>query len=224
MSYICKYCDKSFSRESTLSVHVCEPKRRAQQQSDPAVQIGFKAYLRFYETTQGSAKLKTYEEFSSSPYYTAFVKFGRHVRAIRALGVAQFIDWLLKNNKKLDQWCKDVYYAEFMLGLIKTEQASDALTRFLETAQVIADDNNIELRDIFRSGPRNTLCYEITQGRISAWVVYNTNSALEFLENLNPEQEAIIIAFIDPDFWGKKFKDYMADAEWIKHILTEAGL
>ena len=224
MSYICKYCDKSFSRESTLSVHVCEPKRRAQQQSDPAVQIGFKAYLRFYETTQGSAKLKTYEEFSSSPYYTAFVKFGRHVRAIRALGVAQFIDWLLKNNKKLDQWCKDVYYAEFMLGLIKTEQASDALTRFLETAQVIADDNNIELRDIFRFGPRNTLCYEITQGRISAWVVYNTNSGLEFLENLNPEQEAIIIAFIDPDFWGKKFKDYMADAEWIKHILTEAGL
>jgi hypothetical protein len=224
MSYICKYCDKSFSRESTLSVHVCEPKRRAQQQTDPAVQIGFKAYLRFYETTQGSAKLKTYEEFSSSPYYTAFVKFGRHVRAIRALGVAQFIDWLLKNNKKLDQWCKDVYYAEFMLGLIKTEQASDALTRFLETAQVIADDNNIELRDIFRSGPRNTLCYEITQGRISAWVVYNTNSGLEFLENLNPEQEAIIIAFIDPDFWGKKFKDYMADAEWIKHILTEAGL
>jgi hypothetical protein len=224
MSYICKYCDKSFSRESTLSVHVCEPKRRAQQQSDPAVQIGFKAYLRFYETTQGSAKLKTYEEFSSGPYYTAFVKFGRHVRAIRALGVAQFIDWLLKNNKKLDQWCKDVYYAEFMLGLIKTEQASDALTRFLETAQVIADDNNIELRDIFRSGPRNTLCYEITQGRISAWVVYNTNSGLEFLENLNPEQEAIIIAFIDPDFWGKKFKDYMADAEWIKHILTEAGL
>lgn len=224
MSYICKYCDKSFSRESTLSVHVCEPKRRAQQQSDPAVQIGFKAYLRFYETTQGSAKLKTYEEFSSSPYYTAFVKFGRHVRSIRALGVAQFIDWLLKNNKKLDQWCKDVYYAEFMLGLIKTEQASDALTRFLETAQVIADDNNIELRDIFRSGPRNTLCYEITQGRISAWVVYNTNSGLEFLENLNPEQEAIIIAFIDPDFWGKKFKDYMADAEWIKHILTEAGL
>jgi len=224
MSYTCKHCDKSFSKESTLSVHVCEPKRRAQQQSDPAVQIGFKAYLRFYETTQGSAKLKTYEEFSKSPYYTAFVKFGRHVKAIRALGIAQFIDWLLKNNKKLDQWCKDAYYVEFMSGLIKAEQASDALTRFLETAQEIADANNIELKDIFRSGPRNTLCYEITQGRISAWVVYNTNSGLEFLENLNPEQEAIIIAFIDPDFWGKKFKDYMADAEWIKHILTEAGL
>jgi hypothetical protein len=224
MSYTCKHCDKSFSKESTLSVHVCEPKRRAQQQSDPAVQIGFKAYLRFYETTQGSAKLKTYEEFSKSPYYTAFVKFGRHVKAIRALGIAQFIDWLLKNNKKLDQWCKDAYYVEFMSGLIKAEQASDALTRFLETAQEIADANNIELKDIFRSGPRNTLCYEITQGRISAWVLYNTNSGLEFLENLNPEQEGLIIPFIDPDFWGKKFRDYMVDAEWIKHILTEAGL
>ena len=63
MSYTCKYCNKTFSKESILAVHACEPKRRAQQQSDPAVQIGFRAYLRFYETTQGSAKLKTYEDF-----------------------------------------------------------------------------------------------------------------------------------------------------------------
>ena len=73
MSYTCKYCNKTFSKESILAVHACEPKRRAQQQSDPAVQIGFRAYLRFYETTQGSAKLKTYEDFSSSQFY----KIGR---------------------------------------------------------------------------------------------------------------------------------------------------
>jgi hypothetical protein len=223
MSYICKYCKLSFQRESTLAVHVCEPKRRAQQENDPAVQLGFKAYLRFYELSQGSAKLKTYEDFCQSPYYTAFVKFGRHTRAIRALKLTQFVDWLLKNNKKLDHWCKDSYYAEFLLTILKTEQASDALTRFLEQAQDLADKANIDIKDILRSGPKNTLCYEITQGRISAWVLYNTNSGLEFLENLNSEQEALIIAFIDPDFWSKRFRDYKADAEWIRHILTEAG-
>lgn len=223
MSYTCKYCNKTFSKESILAVHACEPKRRAQQQSDPAVQIGFRAYLRFYETTQGSAKLKTYEDFSSSQFYTAFVRFGRYVRDIRALAVTQFVDWLLKNNKKLDHWCKDSLYSEFMLGYVKTENASDALTRFLETAQVLVDEAGLELKDIFRSGPINKICYEITQGRISAWVLYNTDSGLSFLEQLNSEQEALILAFVDPDFWTKKFRDELANAAWVEHILKEAG-
>ena len=223
MSYTCKYCNKTFSKESILAVHACEPKRRAQQQSDPAVQIGFRAYLRFYETTQGSAKLKTYEDFSSSQFYTAFVRFGRYVRDIRALAVTQFVDWLLKNNKKLDHWCKDSLYSEFMLGYVRTESASDALTRFLETAQVLVDEAGIELKDIFRSGPINKICYEITQGRISAWVLYNTDSGLSFLEQLNSEQEALILAFVDPDFWTKKFRDELANAAWVEHILKEAG-
>ena len=223
MSYTCKYCNKTFSKESILAVHACEPKRRAQQQSDPAVQIGFRAYLRFYETTQGSAKLKTYEDFSSSQFYTAFVRFGRYVRDIRALAVTQFVDWLLKNNKKLDHWCKDSLYSEFMLGHVRTESASDALTRFLETAQVLADEAGLELKDIFRSGPINKICYEITQGRISAWVLYNTDSGLSFLEQLNSEQEALILAFVDPDFWTKKFRDELANAAWVEHILKEAG-
>jgi hypothetical protein len=30
--------------------------------------------------------------------------------------------------------------------------------------------------------------------------------------------------WIDPEFWGKKFKDYMADAEWVKDVLQQAGL
>jgi hypothetical protein len=30
--------------------------------------------------------------------------------------------------------------------------------------------------------------------------------------------------WITPDFWQQRLKDYMADAEWVRHILTEAGL
>ena len=100
MSFACRYCNKTYSKESTLIAHLCEPKRRHQQQNETGVQFGFKAYLRFYEITQGSAKLKTYDDFVASPYYSAFVKFGRHLVAIKAVNVGSFTDWLLKNNKK----------------------------------------------------------------------------------------------------------------------------
>ena len=100
-AYTCRYCTKTFRKESSLAVHLCEQKRRYQDESDAGVQLGFRAYLRFYEITQGSARLKTYADFAESPYYRAFVKFGRYSQSIRCVNYTQFLEWLLKNNKKL---------------------------------------------------------------------------------------------------------------------------
>ena len=97
-NYKCRYCDKEFRKESTLTAHLCEQKRRWQQESETGVQFGLRAYLRFYEVTQGSSKLKSYSDFASSPYYNAFVKYGRYQVSIRAINSNSFTDWLLKNR------------------------------------------------------------------------------------------------------------------------------
>jgi hypothetical protein len=47
---------------------------------------------------------------------------------------------------------------------------------------------------------------------------------VEFLDNLQEDQITMIMPYIDPDTWQKKFNDYIADTEWCKHILKEAGL
>ena len=65
--YVCQYCEKSFQRETSLAVHVCEQKQRYQSQTNRGVQLRLQAYLRFYTLTQGSAKLKTFDDFARSP-------------------------------------------------------------------------------------------------------------------------------------------------------------
>lgn len=225
--YKCKYCAKAFVKESTLASHLCEQKRRAQQQNETGVQIGYQAYLRFYEITQGSTKHKTYDDFSSSPYYLAFVKFGRHLVSIRAVNTANFTTWLLKTNKKLDHWCKDSLYEEWLRDYIKKEAPQDALERALKEMTEYAD-NNSSLRngftDYFRYGNTNRVCYHISTGRISPWVVFNCASGVEFLDQLTEEQVSLIIPTLDPDYWQKKFKDYPEDTSWVKDILQKAGL
>ena len=226
-NFSCKYCDKEFRKESTLAAHLCENKRRWQQEKDTGVQMGLRAYLQFYETTQGSAKLKSYEDFVNSPYYNAFVRYGRYLVSVRAVNSNSFTAWLLKNNKKLDQWCKDSFYDEWLLEYLRKEAVQDALERGLKEMQQYADDHP-DLRngftDYFRYGNVNRVCHHITTGRISPWVIYSCGGGVDFLERLDQEQVAMIMPYIDPDVWQKKFSDYVADTEWCKHILKEAGL
>lgn len=214
-------------KESTLIAHMCEPKRRWQQQNETGVQLGFKSYLRFYEITQGSAKLKTYEDFASSSFYLAFVKYGRHLIAIKAVNTGSFTEWLIKNNKKLDHWCKDALYLEWLHQYLKKESVQDALERALNEMQTYADSDSIlqnNFTNYFRLGSGNRIVHHISNGRISPWIVYNCDSGVKWLSDLNEEQLGIIMAWIDPEFWQKKFKDYAADAEWVKDILQKAGL
>lgn len=221
----CQYCKKSFTRLSTLSVHLCEPKRRWQQEREVGVQLGLKAYLRFYETTQGSAKLKSYADFAESPYYNAFVKFGRWSQDIRSVNVASHLDWLLRNNKKLDHWCKDSFYEEWLLEYLRREAVQDALERGLREMEDYAGNSDIaDFSHYFKYGNTNRICHHITTGRISPWIVYNCASGVDWLDNLSQEQVGLVIAYIDPDFWSRKFQDYLADTEWVKDILAKAGL
>jgi len=225
--YKCKYCEKSFAKESTLAVHLCEQKRRWQQEKEVPVQLGLKAYLRFYEVTQGSAKLKSYIDFVASPYYNAFVKLGRYCQSIRCINYNNFLDWLLKNNKKIDNWCSDKLYEEWMHEYLRKEAVQDALERALNEMQDYADDHP-ELRngftDYFMYGNANRICHHISTGRISPWIIYNCNSGVAILDGLTEDQVVMILPWIDPEHWQRKFKDYLADTEWVKDILQKAGL
>jgi hypothetical protein len=227
LSHTCKYCGKEYSRESVLAAHLCEKKRRWQQENEVGVRLGLNSYLRFYELTQGSAKLKTYEDFVNSPYYNAFVKFGRHLVSIRAINISSFTDWLLNNNKKLDHWCKDSLYSEWLSEYIKRESVQDAMERALREMQDYAElhpELKNGFNDYFRYGNGNRICQHISTGRISPWVVYNCDTGIAFLDSLTEDQIEIVMPWLDPDIWQRKFKDYMGDTEWAKHILNQAGL
>lgn len=204
-------------------MHLCEAKRRHQERDEVGVQLGLQAYLRFYEITQGSARLKTFADFAGSPYYRAFVKFGRYCVAIRAVNTARFIDWVVRQNKKIDHWCRDSVYTEYLVEHVRSEAATDALGRALETAIDWAEQTANPDRDYLRYGNDNVICHAVAAGRITAWVLYNSDSGQEFLARINPEQITMIWSMIDADFWQRRFRDYPADTEYVREMLRKAG-
>jgi hypothetical protein len=221
--YQCQYCKQQFSRETTLTAHLCEPKRRHQERGEKGVQLGMQAYLKFYEYSQGSARLKTWEDFATSPYYRAFVKFGRYCQSSYVINPVRFMEWLLKNNKKIDYWCQDTNYNQYLTEYLQLETVADALSRSIEYSIDWAEKNTAAPHDCLRYGNRNVLCYAVTTGRISPWVIYNCASGQEFLNELNSEQIAMIWPYINADVWQKRFSDYAADQAYAQEILKQAG-
>lgn len=219
----CGYCKKTFKRAESLVVHMCEPKRRRMDRSERGVELGFQSYLRFYEIAQAGKKVKTYDEFCESPYYRAFVKFGRYCVATKSVNPRQFTEWLLKNNKKIDNWASDKVYTEYLLDYLKVEAVDDALARSVEYSIDWSEKNSAPAHDCLRYGSTNVLCYAITAGRISPWVIYNSESGQKFLGELNSEQVAMIWPYIDSDVWQRRFADRPEDVEYAKQILKTAG-
>ena len=223
MTHVCEYCKKEFVRETSIQAHLCEPKRRRRERDEPGPRLGFQAYIRFYESMAGSARNKTHDTFCESSYYRAFVKFGHYCVNTRVINPDRFMAWLLKNNRKIDHWCSDKVYTEYLVDHLKVEAVDDALARAIEFGMDWSEKNTSPSHDCMRYGNTNVLCYAVTAGRISPWVIYNSESGQKFLSELDATQISMIWPYIDSDAWQKRFQDRPQDQAYAKNILKQAG-
>lgn len=223
MTHLCDFCGRSFQRETSLAVHMCEIKRRHSQQHERGVQLGLQAFLRFYETLQGSSRLRTWDDFASSSYYKAFVKWGRYCVDTRAINPERFLDWLLKHNHKIDRWASDSIYTQYLVWYLPLESVKDALSRAEDWSLHWSERSASPARDCLRYGNVNAVCHAVVTGRVSAWVLYNCDSGRAFLANLDSAAMQMIWPYIDSDVWGRRFHQYPADQAWAEQVLTEQG-
>lgn len=219
----CDFCGREFIRETTIARHLCENKRRYQDKDKHGNRIGFQAWLRFYARNSNSKKQKTYDDFIKSAYYIAFVKFGNYCIDINALNVNRYADWLLKNNISIDNWNKDTNYNAFLLEFLKTEDPLDAVARSIETTIELAQQDKIQTKDTLRYGNSYKICYQITKGKISPWMLYQSKSGVEFLEKLDHTQQKMIMDYINPEQWAIKFKRDASKIKEVKELLNAGG-
>ena len=222
--YICQYCSHGFTKEKTLVVHVCEQKRRALAKTEKHVILGYDTYNRFYKRTQNAKIDKTYDEFARSPYYNAFVKFGSFVSNVNPLYPERFIDYVVTSGVKLDHWCRDELYDNYVVNLVKTETVETALQRSITHMMSWGDDNNAPWNHYFLYVSLSRATYDVKDGKISPWLVLNSKNGKDMLKKFNDEQLTAINVIMDVPFWLNKFKKLPADVELVKQVVKESNI
>ena len=223
--YNCGHCGKGFMQEKTLFVHVCEQKRRFMAQKEKHVVLAFDTFQKFYALNQPNSKQeKTYADFCKSPYYNAFVKFGSFVSNVNPLYPSQFIDWIVRSGVKLDHWCRDELYEQYVFELIKREPVEVALERTIKHMLEWANDNNSVWNHYFSYVSLSRACYDIKDGKISPWLILNSPSGKSMLQKFSDEQLGHVQNIIDPPFWLNKFKKMPTDVALVKEVVKESNI
>ena len=220
----CPYCGKEFTRERTLQVHMCEPKRRHLQKGEKWVQNGFIVFCRFYQIHQKNTKPKTYDQFCDSAYYNAFVKFGRYMMHTGPLYPEKYIDYVILSKVKLDHWSRDDLYEQYLKDTLKTEPVEAALRRSIATMMDWAEEQKVQWSDYFRLVNTSRAVQHIQSGKISPWLILGCDAGKKMLKSFTDEQLQMIQNYIDPEFWRNKFKNYPADQLFVQETAKEARI
>lgn len=222
--HICKFCEKGFTSERTLSSHMCVRKKRWAERDMIGCQLGFRVFQEFYTMTMNSKKLKTLEEFIYSPYYMDFVKFGRYLVEVDPLYSDKFVKFVIENGVKLKHWRAEYVYDKYLEELMKTEPVEKAIERTILTMQRWAEENETGFEYFFEEVNINEAVNLIRSGKISPWVLYLSGGADNLFDRLNEEQGKLIQSVINPSKWQVIFMRKTEDVDFVRDILENSGI
>lgn len=223
-SYFCEFCKCTYARELTFINHKCEKKRRWLMRDDLEARLAFMAWHRFYELNGSHGKKPMVRDFIDSKYYTSFIKYARYLIDLNVIDTAEYTDYVIKNNLPLPKWIEDATYIKFVYNFLKNESPESALYRNIELMQNWSKQNDEPWYDFFRKVSPTQATAWIMSGRISPWVLFNTDSAEILLNRCGPEQINLIQQYTIPNIWKIKFDRDKDGADWIRNTLRSAGL
>jgi len=185
--------------------------------------MGFVTWQRFMKLNKLRGDTN-YEKFMSTNYYIAFVKFGKHILNIQAIDPDRFVDFVLKNGVKLDNWCDDRTYEIYLHEWYRKQPPDKSMEQTVLLMQQWAREHDEVWTDFFKKVSSNIAVHYIMSGRLSPWMLYHSNEAKELFVRMDAEQMAKVEKNLNATFWKSKFAIQKDDVKFVKRVIKQAGL
>lgn len=222
----CSFCKKSFTREKTLSVHLCEQKRRWINKDEKHVRMAFASWLHWCKKTglYLNKKSLTYDDFMKSSVYITFVKFGLYVEDLHMSNYLAYIDFMIKHNYKVTDWFKNSTYEYFVKMNTRQETVEDAIQKTIKYMDKWSIENHEDWTLFFEKISSQQVLDLLRNGRISPWIFFISKKAQSLLMTMSDEQVMLLDQFIDIKWWTALLRRKPNDRQFVEQIVEEYGI
>jgi hypothetical protein len=90
--------------------------------------------------------------------------------------------------------------------------------------QAWAESTGNEYTDFFKKVAPSEATLLVRLGKLSPWAIYLAESADHLWQRLSEEQADMIMNIIDPKIWRAKFQIKKEDCNFVREMLSEAGI
>ncbi len=222
-SFRCKFCFKSFKRERTLAVHMCQQKHRFNTKDELPSRVAYEVFCVFYGTCmpgQIYGEAPPLKKFISSPEYNGFYTFGKYLAELK-LPIDQqrdFIKFVMQQGVKIKDWTKSFVLEEFIKLYSLKEDPKRAVESVILLAEAWSNENNRHWTEFFDKVSPSMATHFIITGRISPWIIYGTNAGQRMVDKLNERELELVVNHINVNTWKHKLKKYPASLNELEII------
>ncbi len=203
MNYQCGYCHRFFTRETAFMKHECKAMKRSQEIQTPLGQAAYSLYgkwMRSYNRT-----VPTIQVFSTSKYYSTFVKIAEFVKKVSMVDIDSFVRVMRDKDIQPSLWLDDrsyVLYLEYM------DRHVDPMTRVEITVtelQDLAEELSCDISEVMDFMTPSD-CIEMLRSRVlTPWVLPHMDQFKRLFKRSGPEQRQLLETLIRPAYWQLQF-------------------
>ena len=104
------------------------------------------------------------------------------------------------------------------------ESVERAVERTILSIKEWSTENGKDWTSFFSEVSTPRLIHMIRSGKISPWILYNSNGGINALDSLNNEQMMMIEDYVSPVAWKKRFDSSQDDVKFVLELTKKANL
>lgn len=217
--YECPYCHKQYVREDAYLKHKCKQMIRADEIKTVTGQVAYSHYGKWMKLNR--RKTPNIEVFTTSRFYTAFIKFVEYAKRVSIVDVDVFIQLMVERDLSPTLWTNDRVYVLYLEYLDRRIGPIRHATNTINTFFKIADAAGCSVSDIFDAIHPGEVTQLIRQRRLSPWLLLHSKRFMLAFSKYSPEQRSVIEDLIRPVFWKLRFQKHPETVTIMKRYIEE---
>ena len=221
--FVCKYCEREFKRESAFIKHKCKERERAELMDS---YDGKRAYL-YYELWMKSynRKVPSIDIFTTSQFFTAFVKFSKYVERVALYSPEQFIKLMREMDISPTLWEDAELYNVYQSWLDMRHNPMELINTSVETLFDLTEIFKCQsIKDaIYKLHPRE-LIQLIRTRKISLYLILCSSVFKDVISSMDIHDRKEITGMMNVDYISRKFDSDKKLHSDVKDIVGELGI